>query len=121
MNFQVTGTVNICPNSCRHGNREATGHGDPGIHRQPFSNLRLSIIVDNGDTNTSTLTGGGSGKNRSIFSNCLSAVSVRYAVQSFKRMPIDCTIYSQIVSVPVVELGLGLLVVVLVGGGRDVW
>ena len=63
-----------------------------------------------------TLTGG-SGKNRSIFSNCLSAVSVRYAVQSFKRMPIDCTIYSQIVSVPVVELGLGLLVVALVCGG----
>ena len=32
-------------------------------------------------------------------------------------MPIDCTIYSQIVSVPVVELGLGLLVVALVCGG----
>ena len=65
----------------------------------------------------SHLRGGGSGKNISIFSNCLSAVSVRYAVQSFKRMPIDCTIYSQIVSVPVVELGLGLLVVALVCGG----
>ena len=33
----------------------------------------------------------------------------------------DCTIYSQIPSVPVAELGLGELVVVLVCGGRDVW
>ena len=45
--------------------------------------------------------------------------SVRWAARGtrFKRMPIDCTIYSQIVSVPVVELGLGLLVVALVCGG----
>ena len=47
--------------------------------------------------------------------------SVEKAGSRFKRMPIDCTIYSQIASVPVVELGLGGLVVVLVCGGRDVW
>ena len=60
-----------------------------------------------------TLTGG-SGKIRSTFSDCLSALGV--LPRTF-----DCTIYSQIPSVPVAELGLGELVVVLVCGGRDVW
>ena len=47
--------------------------------------------------------------------------SVEKAGSRFKRMPIDCTIYSQIASVPVAELGLGGLVLVLVCAGRDVW
>ena len=62
----------------------------------------------------SHLRGGGSGKIRSTFSDCLSALGV--LPRTF-----DCTIYSQIPSVPVAELGLGELVVVLVCGGRDVW
>ena len=60
-----------------------------------------------------TLTGG-SGKIRSTFSDCLSALGV--LPRTF-----DCRIYSQIASVPVAELGLGGLVVVLAAALYAVW
>ena len=62
----------------------------------------------------SHLSGGETSENRSIFSDCLSAVRGSNAC-------IDCTIHSQNSTVPVVVPGLGLLLVVLVCAGRDVW
>ena len=62
----------------------------------------------------SHLSGGETSENRSIFSDCLSAV--RGSNASF-----DCKIHSQNGTVPALVPGLGLVVVVLVCAGRDVW